>query len=87
MEQLEEVLKEDDKYRGSFGTLERKIAYATLISSFVPVLLIPIVYKFFNPNIYKTTLVISFFFIALAFIIYFRFAWIISLSSILNFQK
>lgn len=80
MDQIEAILQSDDQHLGSFGSLEKGIAYTTLLCLTVPLLVLPLLHLLLRRNIYKTTALLLAFCLLFFLTLRFRFSWIVRLQ-------
>lgn len=81
MERLEPLLKLDDMNVGSFGSLERGVAYSTVLCMTIPILLIPFIFYLLGKSVYKLTALLLGLLVFLCVIIRFRFSWLVWVHS------
>lgn len=62
------------------GSMEKEVAYVTLLCFSIPILSIPILHQYLRTNIYRLTAVLVAFLVGFILIVYHRFHWIIWLS-------
>ena len=80
MDQLENILLSDDRIPYSMGSLEKEVAYVTVLAFSIPILLLPLLHRYVGGDVYKLTLLLVAFLVGLLLMVYHQFHWIVWLS-------